>query len=105
MSIPDCPIRREGETRLNAALTNPMEIEMTVTVLFDDVDFNSRRPTSNPVANAFAAAARAVAAWRAERAREIALHDLLAMEPHRLRDIGISVHEIRDALAQSRSGR
>ena len=73
---------------------------MTVTALFDDLDFNSRRPAGNPVAAAFAAAARAVANWRADRARTIALNDLMAMEPHRLRDIGISVHEIHDALAR-----
>jgi uncharacterized protein YjiS (DUF1127 family) len=78
---------------------------MSVTTLFDDVDFDSRRPATNPVAMAFAAAARAVAAWRAERARTLALHDLLGMEPHRLRDLGISAHDIHDALVQVRSGR
>lgn len=72
---------------------------MTVTALFDDVDFDSR-PATNPVANAFAAAARAVANWRADRARVVALNDLLAMEPHRLRDLGISVHDIHDALVR-----
>ena len=79
---------------------------MSVTTLFDDVDFDiTRRPVANPVAEAFAAVASAVEAWRAERARILALTDLLGMEPHRLRDLGISVHEIRDALAQARSGR
>jgi uncharacterized protein YjiS (DUF1127 family) len=105
VSIPVSAVRRFGATRLNAVLTNPMETEMTVTALFDDVDFNSRRPVSNPVADAFAAVARAVANWRADRARTIALNDLLGMEPHRLRDLGISVHDIHDALAQARSGR
>jgi uncharacterized protein YjiS (DUF1127 family) len=85
---------------LNAVLATLEEIQMSVSVLFDDVDFDSRRPVSNPVANAFAAAARAVAAWRAERSRTIALNDLLGMEPHRLRDLGISVHEIHDAIAR-----
>jgi uncharacterized protein YjiS (DUF1127 family) len=105
VSIPVSAVRRFGATRLNAVLTNPMETEMTVTALFDDVDFNSRRPVSNPVADAFAAVARAVANWRADRARAIALNELLGMEPHRLRDLGISVHDIHDALAQARSGR
>jgi uncharacterized protein YjiS (DUF1127 family) len=61
-------------------------------------------PVANPVATAFAAAARAVAAWRADRARTLALTDLLALEPHRLRDLGISAHEIHDAIARGRSG-
>ena len=79
---------------------------MALTSLFDDeTDFASRPAAPNPVAMAFAAAARAVAAWRAERARTLALTDLLGMEPHRLRDLGISVHEIHDALARARSGR
>jgi uncharacterized protein YjiS (DUF1127 family) len=100
MSILPACTRRVGETRLNAVLLNPMETEMTVTALFDDGDFNSRRPATNPVATAFAAAARAVANWRADRARVVALDDLLAMEPHRLRDLGISVHDIHDALVR-----
>src|SRR5690606_10976911 len=87
-SIRRCRARREGETRLIAVLANPMEnVEMTVTTLFsDDVEFVSTpRAATNHVANAFAATARAVTAWRAERARRLALNDLLAMEPHRLR--------------------
>ena len=48
---------------------------MALTSLFDDeIDFASR-PAPNPFATAFAAAARAVAAWRAERR---------ASEKHRL---------------------
>ena len=80
---------------------------MAVTTLFsDDVVFasDSRAAAPNPVAVAFAAAARAVATWRAERSREIALNDLLGMEPHRLRDLGISVHDVHEALRQGRVG-
>ncbi len=79
---------------------------MTVTTLFsDDVDVASAPHTApNPVAVAFALAARAVAAWRAERARRLALNDLLGMEPHRLRDLGISVHDVHEALRQGRAG-
>ena len=72
---------------------------MTLASLFDDADLSVRPSAPNPVAVAFAAAARAVAAWRAERARTVALNDLPGMEPHRLRDLGISIHEVRDALA------
>lgn len=78
---------------------------MSVTNLFDDVGFDSRHRVSNAVAAGLAAAARAVAAWRAERARTFALHDLLGMEPQRLQDLGISVHDIHEALAQARPGR
>lgn len=78
---------------------------MTVTTLFsDDTDLASR-PVPNPVAAAFAAAARAVAAWRAERSRQAALGDLLGMEPHRLRDLGISAHQVRQALEDRRPAR
>jgi uncharacterized protein YjiS (DUF1127 family) len=72
---------------------------MALSTLFDDVDAPAQ---PNPVAAAFATAARAVAVWRAERARALALNDLLGMEPHRLRDLGISVHEIHEALARGR---
>jgi uncharacterized protein YjiS (DUF1127 family) len=76
---------------------------MALTTLFDDGDFAVRPSVPNPVAAAFASAARAVAAWRAERARHVALIDLLGMEPHRLRDLGISAYEIRQALQDGRS--
>lgn len=72
---------------------------MALSTLFDDVDV---RPQPNPVVTAFAAAARAFAAWRAERARTVALKDLLGMEPHRLRDLGIAMHDIHEALARGR---
>jgi uncharacterized protein YjiS (DUF1127 family) len=87
---------------LIAVLTNPMEIEMSVSTLFEDTEFDTRAATANPVAVAFAAAARAVAAWRAERARHLAMTDLLGMEPHRLRDLGISVHDIQQAMRSNR---
>ena len=70
---------------------------MTLSTLFDDVTVETSNIPS-PVAVAFAAAARAVSEWRAERARRLALGDLLAMEPHRLRDMGISVDDIRQAM-------
>ncbi len=81
---------------------------MTVTTLFrDDVEFVSSPPIAAPnrVAQAFAAAARAVASWRAERARRIALNDLLGMDPHRLRDLGITPHDVQQALQQRRARR
>jgi uncharacterized protein YjiS (DUF1127 family) len=71
-----------------------METEMALA----DIASNSHSDAANPVAAAFAAAARAVAAWRAERARRFALTDLLAMEPHRLRDLGISSYDVQQAL-------
>jgi uncharacterized protein YjiS (DUF1127 family) len=77
-----------------ADLTNPMEIEMA----FADAASNAHSDAANPVAAAFAAAARAVVVWRAERARRVALADLLAMEPHRLRDLGISRYDVQKAL-------
>ena len=71
---------------------------MSLSTLFNDTGFVARPTVTNPVATAFAAAARAVAAWRAERARSVALTDLLGMEPHRLRDLGINVHDVQQAL-------
>lgn len=77
---------------------------MAVTTLFnDDTDFASRPSVPNPVASAFAVAARAVAAWRAERSRQHALLDLMGMEPHRLRDLGIDVYDVQQALQNGRS--
>ena len=64
---------------------------MSVSVLFDDVDFDSRRPVSNPVANAFAAAARAVIAVEdddAERAKGLMFRDHLAPDAGMLFDYG-----------------
>ena len=79
---------------------------MALTSLFsDETDFASRPTVPNPVATAFAAAARAVAAWRAERSRTVALNDLLGMEPHRLRDLGITTYDVQQALQNGRSAR
>ena len=79
---------------------------MALTSLFsDETDFAPRLAAPNPVATAFAAAARTVAAWRAERSRNVALNDLLGMEPHRLRDLGISVYDVQQALQNGRSAR
>ena len=71
---------------------------MALSTLFDTTGHLEAAKFPNPVHTAFAAAARAVASWRAERSRHLALNDLLAMEPHRLRDLGIDAHEIRQAL-------
>jgi uncharacterized protein YjiS (DUF1127 family) len=70
---------------------------MALSTLFDDVVVDTNN-VPNAVATAFAAAARAVSAWRSERARRVALNDLLAMEPHRLRDLGISIDDVRQAM-------
>jgi uncharacterized protein YjiS (DUF1127 family) len=82
-----------------------MENEMSLSTLFNDTDLDVRTPVTNPVQVAFAAAARAVAAWRAERARAVALTDLLGMEPHRLRDLGINAYDVQQALQHGRSNR
>lgn len=71
---------------------------MALSTPFDDSNFPKAAKAPNAVHAAFAAAARAVAAWRAERSRHLALNDLLAMEPHRLRDLGIKADDIRQAL-------
>ena len=70
---------------------------MSVSALFDDVTVETTN-TPNPVVAAFSAAARAVADWRAERARRLDLEDLLRMGPHLLRDIGVSAEDVRRAL-------
>ncbi len=38
------------------------------------------------------------AAWRADRARRLALRTILAMPAHRLRDLGISIHDVMQAM-------
>jgi uncharacterized protein YjiS (DUF1127 family) len=78
---------------------------MTVTTLFDDTEISSRPAISNPVAAAVEAVTRAVVAWRAERARELALQDLLGMDPHRLCDLGITAYDVHEALQNGRSAR
>ena len=72
---------------------------MSVSSLFEDTEFDAPRvAVPNPVAAAFAAAGRAIANWRADRARRLALTDLLGMEPHRLRDLGISAYDVQVAM-------
>lgn len=39
-----------------------------------------------------------IARWRKARARKLTLCDMLAMEPHRLRDLGISVFDVEQAI-------
>jgi uncharacterized protein YjiS (DUF1127 family) len=73
---------------------------MSLATLFDDIDTSEATQASNPVHTALAALAAAIAAWRADRTRRLALGDLLAMEPHRLRDLGISVDEVSAALTR-----
>jgi uncharacterized protein YjiS (DUF1127 family) len=97
MSIRGSAARRDGETRLNAVLANRRRLQMSLSTLFDDVVVETNN-VPNPVATAFAVAARAVTEWRLQRARRLALNDLLGMEPHRLRDLGISVDDVRQAL-------
>lgn len=71
---------------------------MALSTPFDDAGYSDAAKAPNPVHVAFAAAARAVASWHAGRSRRLALNDLLAMEPHRLRDLGIDVYEVREVL-------
>ena len=51
---------------------------------------------------AFGALANQVRAAGARRSRRIALHSLLEMDANRLDDLGISVHDVMDALANHR---
>lgn len=67
-----------------------------MTLLFADHEAQLRRP--NPVAVSVRALARGFAAWRAQRARRIAMLSLMDLEPHRLDDLGITVQAVRDAL-------
>ncbi len=78
---------------------------MSLSTLFDATDVDARPIATNPVAATFATAARAVATWRAERARHLALTDLLGMEPHRLRDLGIDAYDVQQALQHGHSNR
>ena len=72
---------------------------MTISTLFDDVAVETTS-VPNPVATAFAVAARAVTEWRLRRARHLALNDLLGMEPYLLRDIGLDITDVRRALGR-----
>jgi uncharacterized protein YjiS (DUF1127 family) len=74
-----------------------METEMTMTLLFDDVADETVRAPSR-ARRVFAIIAAEFRAWRAARARRIALASLLDMDAHRLADLGISVQDVTEAL-------
>jgi uncharacterized protein YjiS (DUF1127 family) len=65
------------------------------------VDF---APAARPVgvsaslARAFQAVAAAYSAWRTERNRRLTLQSLLEMPAYRLDDLGISVHDVVQAM-------
>ena len=82
-----------------ASLTNRRSYQMSISTLFDDVAVETTN-VPNPVATAFDVASRAVTEWRLQRARRLALNDLLAMEPHLLRDIGLDANDVRRALSR-----
>lgn len=67
-----------------------------MTLLFADHEAWLRRP--NPVEASVRALARGFAAWRAQRARRLALLTLMELEPHRLDDLGITLEAVRDAV-------
>ena len=67
-----------------------------MTLLFADHEAQLRRP--NAVKASIRALARGFAAWRAQRARHIALLNLMNLEPHRLDDLGITPESVRDAI-------
>jgi uncharacterized protein YjiS (DUF1127 family) len=39
-------------------------------------------------------------AWRARRARRVALHELLEFDEHQLRDIGLTREDVRRAIGR-----
>ena len=49
---------------------------------------------------AWLGAARRFMAWRASRARQAALHQLLDFDEHQLRDIGLTREDIRRAIGR-----
>ncbi len=73
-----------------------------MTLLFDDVSARTELPQPSIFARLVRAAGRWFAHTREERARRLAMLALLEMEPHRLRDIGITPGDVADALIQSR---
>jgi uncharacterized protein YjiS (DUF1127 family) len=75
-----------------------MEIEMTMTLLFDDATDTVRVAASSPLRRAFVAVANAFAAWKAARARRIALSSLMEMDAHRLNDLGLNAQDVVEAL-------
>lgn len=56
-------------------------------------------PRSSLAADALSALARSFIAWRAQRARRLAMLSLIEMEAWRLDDLGISIDAVREALA------
>ncbi|ODT20101.1 MAG: hypothetical protein ABS35_20440 [Kaistia sp. SCN 65-12] len=54
---------------------------------------------SSLAADALSALARSFIAWRAQRARRLAMLSLIEMEAWRLDDLGISIDAVREALA------
>jgi uncharacterized protein YjiS (DUF1127 family) len=59
---------------------------------------HARSPRSSLVAGALRALARSFVAWRARRARRLAMLSLLEMDAAQLDDLGISIDAVRDAL-------
>jgi len=55
-------------------------------------------PRSGLAGNALTALARSFVAWRAQRARRLAMLSLIEMDAWRLDDLGISIDAVRDAL-------
>lgn len=53
---------------------------------------------SSLAARALRSVARSFIAWRAQRARRLAMLSLLEMDASRLDDLGISIDAVRDAL-------
>jgi len=51
-----------------------------------------------PARSGLGALARRFVAWRAQRARRLAMLSLLEMDAARLDDLGISIDAVRDAL-------
>jgi uncharacterized protein YjiS (DUF1127 family) len=65
---------------------------MTMTITFAD-----REPNTGSIVRSVL---RSLAAYRARRARRIALASLLEMDAHRLDDLGITTAEIHQALSR-----
>jgi uncharacterized protein YjiS (DUF1127 family) len=55
-------------------------------------------PRSSLAAAALRALAQSFLAWRAQRARRLAMVSLLEMDAWRLDDLGLSIDTVRDAL-------
>ena len=70
---------------------------MTMTLLFDDA-IDTVRGAADPRFAGLLPVAGAIVAWRAARARRIALATLMEMEAHRLDDLGITAQDVVEAL-------